>query len=50
MKFLVLAISILTVVATCGAVDAKELVLYSGRSKSLVEPIIKQFENETQIR
>ena len=50
MKLHALVISVLMVVATCGAIDAKELILYSGRSKSLVESIIKQFETETQIK
>ena len=33
-----------------GTVHAETLILYSGRSKSLVEPIIKQFEQETGIQ
>lgn len=30
--------------------DAQELIIYSGRSKSLVEPIIEEFEKESGIR
>ena len=40
-------LSLLLSAAIYGTTDAKELVIYSGRSKSLVEPIIKQFEQET---
>lgn len=32
-----------------GTVQAETLIIYSGRSKGLVEPIIKQFEEETGI-
>lgn len=35
--------------ASSGIIAAEELVIYSGRSKSLVAPVIKQFERETGI-
>lgn len=50
MKSLALAISLLTALVSLSVVDAKELTLYSGRSKSLVKPILEKFENETQIK
>ena len=41
---------ILLLFTLIGAVHAETLTIYSGRSKSLVEPIIKQFEEKSGIQ
>ena len=47
LKYFTGILSIFLVAAMFESADARELVIYSGRSKSLVEPIIKRFEQET---
>lgn len=48
--FFFLSSLILLLFTVIGPVSAETLTLYSGRSKSLVEPIIKQFEEKTGIQ
>ncbi len=49
LKYLIGVLSLLLAVGTVNATDTRELIVYSGRSKGLVHPIIKQFEKETGI-
>lgn len=44
------ALLALAVVVGPAAVSAEEVVLYSGRSQSLVDPLLKQFEKDTGIK
>lgn len=44
----IVGISSLVLLSGCGSDDS--LTIYSGRSKALVEDVVKQFENETDIK
>ena len=45
-----LALLSLSAVVACGGDDAETLTIYSGRSESLVQPILDQFEEESGVK
>jgi iron(III) transport system substrate-binding protein len=49
-RLILLAITVVGTISSSTAIAADSIVLYSGRSKSLVDPIINQFQRETGIQ